>query len=260
MARTYEASHPWLRFELDLRKVPFDLWMMLGECRSKCDHIAGVPLKPELSRELHNVYLAKGVAATTAIEGNTLSEAEVRQQMEGKLEVPRSKEYLKQEVENILIGCNLVLEEVARGHAAAVTPDRIRRLNRIVLDNLTLSNDRAVPGEFRDHSVGVGHYRGAPAAECEYLIERLCLWLNELDFPPEFGTAGPILKAILAHLYIAWIHPFGDGNGRTARLLTLFLLYKAGYEVGRFISLEQMIERTKNSYYDTLYASSQTWH
>ncbi len=56
------------------------------------------------------------------------------------------------------------------------------------------------------------------------------------------------------------IHPFTDGNGRMARLLTLLLLYKAGYEVGRFISLERIVERTKESYYDTLYQSSQNWH
>ncbi len=56
------------------------------------------------------------------------------------------------------------------------------------------------------------------------------------------------------------IHPFSDGNGRCARLLTLLLLYKSGYEVGRFISLEQMVEKTKDSYYGTLYESSKNWH
>ena len=56
------------------------------------------------------------------------------------------------------------------------------------------------------------------------------------------------------------IHPFRDGNGRMARLLTLLLLYQAGYEVGRYISLEQIVERTKESYYDTLYQSSVDWH
>jgi len=56
------------------------------------------------------------------------------------------------------------------------------------------------------------------------------------------------------------IHPFPDGNGRMARLLTLLLLYQAGYEVGRFISLEQLIEKSKRSYYDTLHKSSQGWH
>jgi len=56
------------------------------------------------------------------------------------------------------------------------------------------------------------------------------------------------------------IHPFRDGNGRMARLLSLLLLYQAGYEVGRFISLENIIEETRESYYETLFASSQKWH
>lgn len=56
------------------------------------------------------------------------------------------------------------------------------------------------------------------------------------------------------------IHPFLDGNGRMARLLTLLLLYQAGYEVGRFVSVEAMIERSRESYYDTLLQSSRGWH
>lgn len=56
------------------------------------------------------------------------------------------------------------------------------------------------------------------------------------------------------------IHPFSDGNGRMARLLALLLLYQAGYEVGRFVSLERIVEESKESYYDSLYASSQGWH
>lgn len=56
------------------------------------------------------------------------------------------------------------------------------------------------------------------------------------------------------------VHPFPDGNGRMARLLTLLLLYRAGYEAGRYISLERIVERSKESYYDTLQHSSQGWH
>ena len=56
------------------------------------------------------------------------------------------------------------------------------------------------------------------------------------------------------------IHPFLDGNGRMARLLTLLLLYRAGYGVGRYISLEQIVEENREGYYDSLYASSQGWH
>lgn len=56
------------------------------------------------------------------------------------------------------------------------------------------------------------------------------------------------------------IHPFLDGNGRMARLLTLLLLYRSGYQVGRYISLEQVVERSRDGYYGSLGASSQGWH
>ena len=75
-----------------------------------------------------------------------------------------------------------------------------------------------VPGEFRTHDVVVGHYRGAPSEDCDYLVRRLCDWLNgELE---DLGGSDDVLRdprvfvlAALAHLHLAWIHPFGDGNG-----------------------------------------------
>lgn len=56
------------------------------------------------------------------------------------------------------------------------------------------------------------------------------------------------------------IHPFNDANGRMSRLLTLLLLYKNGYSVGKYISIEKQIEKTKDRYYDTLEASDTGWH
>lgn len=75
--------------------------------------------------------------------------------------------------------------------------------------------------------------------------------------------AGHIEPLILIALYVLdflCIHPFLDGNGRMARLVTVLLLHQQGYEVGRYISLERLIEQTKESYYDTLYRASQDWH
>jgi Fic family protein len=75
--------------------------------------------------------------------------------------------------------------------------------------------------------------------------------------------AGQIEPLILIALYVLdflCIHPFLDGNGRVARLLAVLLLHQQGYEIGRYISLERLIERTKESYYDTLYRASQRWH
>jgi Fic family protein len=70
----------------------------------------------------------------------------------------------------------------------------------------------------------------------------------------------PLLLIPLAVLDFLCIHPFADGNGRTARLLTLLLLYRAGYEVGRYISLERVIEESRDTYYEALELSSVGWH
>jgi Fic family protein len=70
----------------------------------------------------------------------------------------------------------------------------------------------------------------------------------------------PLVIVPLTVLDFLCIHPFADGNGRTARLVTLMLLYHAGYEVGRYISLERVFEESKASYYETLERSSRGWH
>lgn len=70
-------------------------------------------------------------------------------------------------------------------------------------------------------------------------------------------------KLILIPMFILdflCIHPFNDGNGRMSRLLTLLLLYKAGYIVGKYISMEMLIEKTKETYYEALQDSSKGWH
>jgi Fic family protein len=70
----------------------------------------------------------------------------------------------------------------------------------------------------------------------------------------------PLLLTASLILDFECIHPFTDGNGRIGRLLTLLLLYQAGYEVGRYISLERVVEESKESYYEALFRSSQGWH
>ena len=74
------------------------------------------------------------------------------------------------------------------------------------------------------------------------------------------GRADALLLAAVFVLDFECIHPFADGNGRVGRLLTLLLLYQCGYNVGRYISLERIVEQSKETYYEALYRSSQGWH
>ncbi len=74
------------------------------------------------------------------------------------------------------------------------------------------------------------------------------------------GKLEPLVRIATFILDFECVHPFADGNGRLGRLLTLLLLYQAGYEVGRYISLERVVEESKESYYEALLKSSQGWH
>ena len=95
------------------------------------------------------------------------------------------------------------------------------------------------------------------AWETAEAVERLCQAYNDIC---NSGQYDPLLMIPVFILDFLCIHPFNDGNGRMSRLLTLLLLYRAGYNVGKFISIEKLIERTKDEYYDNLQESSRGWH
>lgn len=96
-----------------------------------------------------------------------------------------------------------------------------------------------------------------PAWETPEAMERLCEAFNRAINEAE---ADPLLLIPMFILDFLCIHPFNDGNGRMSRLLTLLLLYRADYFVGKYISLEKLISDSKETYYETLQASSEGWH
>ncbi|HEY5815704.1 MAG TPA: Fic family protein [Solirubrobacterales bacterium] len=258
VGRTYEETHPWIDFRLDLRKAPPELWMLLGEASSKIAHVAGSLLNPDVAREMHNVYLTKGVLATTAIEGNTLSEEEARRRVEGHLDLPPSREYLGREIDNIIAAYNQIKDELVAGAAPPMSRSTIENYNRLILKDLELE-EGVVPGEFPEHAVEVGGYLGAPREDRAFLLDHLSEWLNGPDFtPPGSGWERPmaLIKAILAHLYIAWIHPFGDGNGRTARLMELRILLEASVPTPATHLLSNHYNQTRSEYYRQLRLAS----
>src|SRR5207237_296215 len=116
--------------------------------------------------------------ATTAIEGNTLTEDEVRQRIDGTLQLSPSKEYLGVEIDNVVRASRTMLDRCVKGDIPGLTPELISDLNREVLSGLKLEA-HVVPGEFRTYSVGVADYRGAPQGELPELVKRLCKWLDE---------------------------------------------------------------------------------
>ena len=261
--RGYEHSHPWISFTVDLRPAAVRVWSLLGQAVAGCRQIADAALPPLDAAEMYRLYLSRGARATTAIEGNTLSEVQVRARLDGQLELPLSQEYLGREVDNVLDACERIWQEIRGGQAPQLSPDLLADYNRRVLAGLEEHLDEGVvAGEIPRHRVAVAGYQGAPRGDCAYLLTRMCTWLEQEPAATAFAhaadnrIAGGLLQAILAHLYLAWIHPFGDGNGRTARLLEFMLLARSGVPAPTAHLLSNHYNQTRTEYYRQLDRSS----
>ena len=260
--RRYLETHPWITFKAtDVNDLGPITWMLLGEARSKCEHLAGAPLQPDMAKQLYKVALVKGAQATTAIEGNTLTEKQVEGILEGTFRAPPSRAYQEREVRNVLDALQEIDDAVMGNSSPVITKELICEYNRRLLDG-TQHDSQVLPGKVRDFSVVVSAYRGAPAEDCEYLLERLAEWLESDVFmsdDPELQFALVATCAMYAHLYIAWLHPFGDGNGRTARLLEFLILARSGLApLPAAHLLSNHYNLTRDQYYSELGRASET--
>jgi Fic family protein len=211
---------------------------------------------PQVLETLRQAAIIQSTESSNRIEGITVPLERIRELVAEKT-TPRDRS------EQEIAGYRNVLTTIHSSYAyIPFTPSVILQLHRD-LYQFTVgeggrwkSADNVISATYPD---GTKIVRFQPVAAyvtpnaMEHLHERFNhLWQSE--------EIEPLLLIPTYVLDFLCIHPFSDGNGRMARLLTLLLLYKAGYEVGRFISLERIVEITKESYYDTLYQSSQSWH
>ena len=112
------GSHDFIKFPPRLGAFSPKIWLLMGEIQSQIKQLEGVPIPPAASAELRMIYLSKGIHATTAIEGSTLTEQEVRAILDSRLTLPPSREYLQREVENIARAVNVVGQEILLGKPA----------------------------------------------------------------------------------------------------------------------------------------------
>ena len=205
----------------------------LGQCDALLSTLAMVPLGERVKRDLKFVSLRKGAQASTAIEGNTLSEKEIEKIVEGE-HLAESKAYQEQEVKNILVAMTQISKDIlTQKTPGIITPDLLREYHHMVGKDLPTPFN-AVPGQFAQSQRVVGGYRCPPHGrekhQVEGLVKQLCDWLpKEFKFVShEQAFKNDFLKAIVTHVYIELIHPFDDGNGRTGRLVEFYLLLRAG--------------------------------
>lgn len=263
--REYTDTHPWIDFDASVaNRLDAQSWMRIGEAYARCAELSGTPLAPAMADALHQHALIRGAQATVAIEGNTLTVEQVASIYAGEFSAPQSRAYQEREVRNVLEAFERLDGMVMEDGNLHLSAELICETNRWVLDGVD-PDAASAPGTIRSHSVVVGPYVGPPARDCWHLLERLAEWLDGDDFRPTSGEsdenrdafARTVLSALLAHLYIAWIHPFADGNGRTARLLEYVILARSGMvPLAAANLMANHFNLTRDRYYARLAAAS----
>ena len=216
------------------------------------------PIRPDYRQQLLWVSLNKGALATTAIEGNTLSEDDLAQIQSGR-DLEPSRRYQQQEVENILAAFNTILDELVREKIPElISPGLIKRFNKMVGENIGEAFG-GEPGQLRRRNVVVGAYRPPSFDKVDEFVEKFCDWLiKEFNYKHGQDFDEAVIEAIVSHVYIAWIHPFLDGNGRTARLLEFYILMRAGIPNIASHVLSNHYNNTRSEYYRQLQHSTET--
>lgn len=211
---------------------------------------------PQTLAALKEMAKIQSTEASNSIEGITIKPNRLKQIM-ADTTVPQDRP------EGEIAGYRDVLATIHASYAhIPVKPSVIQQLHRDMYKFVATQSgdwkpaDNAIE-EVHPDGTKIVRFNPVPAFLTPIAMDELCQSLNQ---EMEAGQIEPLILTGTFILDFLCIHPFRDGNGRMSRLLTLLLLYKQGYHVGRFISLEKLIEKTKESYYETLQQSSQGWH
>ena len=210
---------------------------------------------PQRLRALRENAMIESAISSNRIEGVEIDASRVRTVVLGK---PALRDRNEEEVRGYRDALSLIHE---RAEAVAVSEDTIRdlhRLSRRGAGDAGLYRDKEldIVETYADGRSRVRFRAVAPEHTPAAMRELILLWthiLDQQDLPP-------LLALGAFNLDFLCIHPFRDGNGRVSRLLLLLQLYHLGFEVGRYISLERVIEQNKERYYETLEQSSGGWH
>ena len=227
----------------------------LHECRGRQELF--IEAEADVLTALLEVAKIQSTGASNRIEGIYTTDERLNALVQEKVK-PRNRN------EEEISGYRDVLATIHESYEyIAPRPNNILQLHR----DLYSFSSSAVSGVYKDsdniiaekHAGGTEtvRFRPVPAFQTADAMLNLCTRFNDAI---EAGTFDPILLMPVFILDFLCIHPFNDGNGRMSRLLTLLLLYRAGFIVGKYISIEMLIEKSKDSYYEALQASSQSWH
>lgn len=213
--------------------------------------------KPDELKNLVEIAKIQSTESSNSIEGIRTTETRLRQLMDEKT-TPRNRD--EKEIAGYRDALRVVHENF---EYIPLTPNYILQLHKIMFDH----TDSSFGGSFKNvqnyisavDSSGKTYTLFTPLAPYETppAVQEIC---DEFNRVIGEGKVDPLLVIpVFIHDFLC-IHPFIDGNGRMSRLLTTLLLYRSGYEIGKYISVEAKIAKNKEAYYDALELSQNGWH
>lgn len=250
--RTYDYNKKWQQL-LTPEIVP-----MLSQIHEfKGEQNLFIEAQSDALTQLVEIAKIQSTEASNKIEGIFTSDERLKKLVTNKT-TPRSRN------EQEIAGYRDVLSTIHDSYEfIPVRPSIILQLHR----DLYKFSGKSIGGAYKNADNVIAEednegnrfirFQPIPAWETPKSIEALC---DAFDDAIARNEADPLLIIPMFILDFLCIHPFNDGNGRMSRLLTLLLLYRAGYIVGKYISIEKVIETTKDTYYEALQSSSQGWH
>lgn len=232
--------------------------------KAMIDH---APLVPAWEAKFRDEALTRTVHFGTKIEGNDLSKEQTQQvvRLEGFIdtqEVAQRTGILARErdIQEVINYRNVIVwidqQQVDHSHKL-FSIETLKMLHTLTMHNLI--DDKYI-GQYRDQQVIVRSatnggvvFRPPVSVEVPYLVEDFFAWVNA----PETNSIHPIFRAAITHYQLVYIHPFIEGNGRTARALASLALYTSGYDFKKFFSLEQYFDSDVDQYYQALLSAQQ---
>lgn len=211
----------------------------------------GVSSLTGLGKADQSVFLLKSLIMEEAISSAQLEGASTTRKVAKEMLRSERKPRTKDEI--MIVNNYLLMKEALALKDSPLTPDMILSMHRIATNNAIENN--AISGQFRkDDDICIMDYNGntlhqpPPHTELFELIQSLCDFANTSHSGENGDFIHPVVKAIIIHFLIGYIHPFGDGNGRTARALFYWYMLKSGYWLFEYISISRLLKAAPAKY------------
>lgn len=222
----------------------------IGKIEAAKEIIEAAPLVPAYEAKFREEAIVRTVHHGTHIEGNPLEAKEVEKVLAGQEISARDRDI--QEILNY----REVLKYIEANKDEPITEKLLLEIHRLTTKKILPTGQS---GQYRKTQVRVTNiktgetsYLPPAPAEIADKVRSLLFWLNHT----RADEIHPVLKAAAVHYYLSATHPFVDGNGRTARALATLVLFKEGYDIKKFFSLEEYFDRDSASYYLALQKTS----